>query len=146
MFVGRLVALIEAHADELAGRVQRRLFSDGRTAAYHRLPESEVCARARRVFSRLGAWLERASDRELEKEYEELGRVRRLEGIPLSEVVIALLLTRRALWEFVDSQPADTVLEIRQQLDLELLVVRFFDRAIYHAVRGYENATVPAHG
>ena len=145
MFVGRLVALIEANADDLASLVQRRLFEEGRTAAYHRLPPAEVCLRARRVFARLGSWLERASDQALEEEYEELGRIRRLEGIPLSEVVLALLVTRRALWEFVDSQPADTVLEVRQQLDLELLVVPFFDRAIYYTVRGYESAAVPAH-
>ncbi len=51
---------------------------------------------------------------------------------------MALLITRRNLWQFVDSQGADTILELRQQLDLELLVVRFFDRAIYHTFRGYQ--------
>jgi hypothetical protein len=145
MLSGRLVALIEAHAEELADRVQRTLSEDRRTSAYHDLPEAEVRARALRVFSHLGSWLEQSSDQAVEKEYVELGRVRRLEGIPLSEVVMALLLTRRVLWQFVDSQPADTVLEVRLQLDLELLVVRFFDRAVYHAVRGYESAAVPAH-
>ena len=61
-------------------------------------------------------------------------------------MVRALPLTRRTLWRFVESQPADTVLEVRQQLELEPLVVRFFDRAILHAVRGYETAAGPAHG
>lgn len=145
MLSGRLVALIEANAEELAERVRRTLSEDTRTSAYHALPAAEVRARALRVFARLGSWLERTSDRAVEEEYIELGRTRRLEGIPLSEVVMALLLTRRALWEFVEAQPADTVLEFRQELDLELLVVRFFDRAIYHAVRGYESAAVPAH-
>ena len=51
---------------------------------------------------------------------------------------MALLLTRRNLWDFIDSQGADNILELRQQLDLELLVVRFYDRAIHHTVRGYE--------
>jgi len=144
MLAGRLVSLIEAHADELAGRVQTRLHGDGRLAAYHRLDPGELRTRAGRVFLHLGEWLERASDRELEAEYVELGRARRVERIPLSEVVLALLLTRRTLWQFVESQPADTVLEVRQQLELELLVVRFFDRAILHAVRGYETAAVAA--
>ena len=146
MLAGRLVSLIEAHADELSDRVQSRLHGDGRLAAYRRLDPGELRTRAGRVFLHLGEWLERASDRRLEEEYFELGRARRIEGIPLSEVVLALLLTRRTLWQFVESQPADTVLEVRQQLELELLVVRFFDRAILHAVRGYETAAVPAHG
>jgi hypothetical protein len=54
---------------------------------------------------------------------------------------MALLLTRRNLWRFVESQGWDSIMDLRQQLDLELLVVRFFDRAIHHAVRGYEAAT-----
>jgi hypothetical protein len=53
---------------------------------------------------------------------------------------MALLLTRRNLWHFVESQGWDTIFDLRQQLDLQLLVVRFFDRAIHHAVRGYEAA------
>ena len=144
MLAGRLVSLIEDHADELAGLVQVRLHADGRTASYRRLPPIELRTRAGRVFAHLGLWLERGSDLELEEEYLELGRARRLERIPLSEVVLALLLTRRTLWQFVESQPADTVLEVRQQLELELLVVRFFDRAILHAVRGYESSAVAA--
>ena len=31
------------------------------------------------------------------------------------------------------------MLELRQQLDLELLVARFVDRAIHHTVCGYES-------
>ncbi|HEU4395638.1 MAG TPA: hypothetical protein VFS92_08740 [Planctomycetota bacterium] len=61
-------------------------------------------------------------------------------------MVLALLVTCRPLWQFVESQPADTVLEVRQPLELEPLVVRFFDRAILHTVRGYETAAIPVHG
>ena len=52
---------------------------------------------------------------------------------------MALLLVRRNLWQFVESLGANTSLELRQQLDLELLVVRFFDRAIFYTVQGYES-------
>jgi hypothetical protein len=53
---------------------------------------------------------------------------------------MALLLTRRNLWQFVEEQGWVTIFDLRQQLDLAVLVVRFFDRAIHHAVQGYENA------
>jgi hypothetical protein len=52
----------------------------------------------------------------------------------------ALLLTRRNLWEFVEAQTGDTILALRQEIDLQLLVVRFFDRAVYWTARGYETA------
>jgi hypothetical protein len=138
MLVARLVALIEDHAEELTARVVARLREDPRTFEYRRFDDEELATRARTVYAHLGRWLEETSESGVEKEYFALGAKRRREGVPLAQVVRALLLTRRNLWSFVESQGADSMLELRQQLDLELLVVRFFDRAIYHAVRGYE--------
>ncbi len=139
MLVGRLVALIEDHAEDLTAQIVTRLREDPRVAEYRRFDDEELGARARSVYAHLGDWLEMTSDAAVEREYHDLGAKRRREGIPLSHVVMALLLTRRNLWSFVESQGADSALELRQQLDLELLVVRFFDRAIYHTVRGYES-------
>ena len=139
MWVGRLVDLIEEHADELTGRLVRNVREDPRTIGYRQFDDRELGARAREVYSHLGQWLGKTSEGAVESEYFRLGKIRRAEGIPLSEVVMALLLVRRNLWQFVESQGADTSLELRQQLDLELLVVRFFDRAIFHTVRGYES-------
>ena len=139
MWVGRLVDLIEEHADELTERLVRMVREDPRTIGYGEVSDGELGGRAREVYSHLGKWLTKSSESAVESEYFRLAEVRRAEGIPLSEVVMALLLVRRNLWQFVESHGANTSLELRQQLDLELLVVRFFDRAIFHAVRGYES-------
>lgn len=142
MIAARLVRLIETHADQLTDRLAQRLRTDPRTTAYRHLDDLEIRSRTQRVYRNLGHWLDQASEQLVEDEHLRLGRERRKEGILLSQVVAALLLTRRNLWEFVESEMAgDTVLELRQQLDLEILVVRFFDRAIYHTVRGYEGDT-----
>lgn len=139
MLITRLVALIEDHADELTARLVRKLHEDPRTSEYRRVDEAELGRRTHDVYAHLGRWLEQTSDARVEEEYFRLGETRRAEGIELSQVVRALLLTRRNLWQFVESLGGATILELRQQLDLELLVVRFFDRAIYHTVRGYES-------
>ena len=141
MLVGRLVALIEKHADQLTSRIVRTVREDPRTHAYARFDDTELGSRARDVYEHLGQWLESSAEDDIEREYRRLGEARRRENIPLDQVVMALLLTRRNLWSFVESQGADSMLELRQQLDLELLVVRFFDRAIYHTVRGYEGSS-----
>ncbi len=138
MLVGRLVGLIEGHADELADRLVRRIREDPRTAAYELCDDDELADRGRQVYAHLGGWLSETSETHVEEEYRRLGKQRRKEGIPLAEVVMALLIIRRNLWQFVDAQGADTILELRQQFDLELMVVRFFDRAIYHTVGGYQ--------
>ena len=138
MLVARLVTLIEEHADQLAASVARRVREDPRTSEYRRFPDQDLLQRARDVYAHLGRWLEEASEQEIEAEYVALGRARRKEGVPAAQMVMALLLVRRNLWQYVEDQGADSALELRQQLDLELRVVRFFDRAIYHAIRGYE--------
>jgi hypothetical protein len=139
MMIGRLVALIEDHADELTARLVRMVRESPRTEGYHRFDDEELGARARLVYANLGHWLSETSEEHVEEEYFRLGQTRCMEGIPLSQVVMALLFTRRNLWHFVEVQGWDNIFDLRQQLDLELLVVRFFDRAIHHAVRGYEN-------
>ncbi len=138
MLTRRLVALIEDHADELTARIVRVVREDPRTSEYRRFDDEDLGRRAHSVYADLGRWLWETSEEPIEEEYFRLGQKRRGEGIALSQVVMALLLTRRNLWQFIDAQGADSILELRQQLDLELLVVRFYDRAIYHTVRGYE--------
>jgi hypothetical protein len=140
MLIGKLVALIEDHANELTTRWVRLVRENPATEAYRRFGDDELGERARLVYSNLGQWLSETSETHVEEEYYRLGKHRCGEGIPLSQVVMALLLTRRTLWNYVESTGGDTILELRQQLDLELMVVRFFDRAIHHTVRGYETA------
>ncbi len=139
MLPEKLVTLIEDHADELAEHMVRMVRESPRMAAYQRFADEDLGERARMVYANLGNWLGDTSDALVEEEYFRMGKLRCWEGIPLSQVVWALLLTRRNLWQFIELQGWDTVFDLRQQLDLELLVVRFFDRAIYHAVCGYES-------
>lgn len=138
MMIGKLVGLIEDHADELTTRLVRQVRGSPLTEGYHRFDDEELGARARLVYANLGQWLSKTSEKHMEEEYFRLGRTRCQEGIPLAQVVMALLFTRRNLWHFVEVQGWDNIFDLRQQLDLVVLVVRFYDRAIHHAVRGYE--------
>jgi len=138
MQLEELVKLIENQADELAELMVRKIRESPRMAGYHRFGDQELRDRARLVYGNLEKWLEAEAEGLVAQEYLNLGRRRFQERIPLSQVIWALLLTRRTLWEFVENQGWDTMDDLQRNLDLELLVVRFFDRAILHAVRGYE--------
>lgn len=140
MLVGRMVKLIEDHADELVSRMVRKLREDPGTSDYRRFGDEELAERARRVYSQLHEWISRENDDAVADEYFVLGQQRAHEGVPLANVVQALFLIRRNLWDYVEGLGADTMLELRQHHELELTVVRFFDRAIYNTVRGYESA------
>ncbi len=140
MQLDELVRLIETRADELAEMMVRKVRESPRMAAYHRFGDKELGDRARLVYANLGDWLEDESEGQVEEEYYRVGSRRCQERIPLSELIWGLLLTRRTLWQFIETQGWDSVSDLQRTLDLELLVVRFFDRAILHAVRGYESA------
>ncbi len=140
MQLEELVKIIEDRADDLSGLMVRNVRESPRMAAYHRFGDHELAERARLVYANLEKWLEEGSEGEVAEEYSRLGRVRCQERIPLSQLVWGLLMTRRTLWQFVEQQGWETVTDLQTHLNLELLVVRFFDRAILHAVSGYEEA------
>jgi len=133
------VKLIESRADGLTELMVRKVRESPRMAAYHRFGDDELGERARSVYGNLGKWLEEASEGLVKEEYTRLGKLRCQERIPLSQLIWGLLLTRRTLWEFIELQGWETVSDLQRNLDLEILVVRFFDRAILHAATGYES-------
>lgn len=141
MQLQELIRLIESRADDLAELMVRKVRQSPRMAAYHRFGDDELAERARLVYANLEKWLEEGSEGLVEEEYTQLGKRRCQERIPLSQVVWALLLIRRNLWQFIELQGWDTVSDLQRTLDLEILVVRFFDRAILHTVSGYESVS-----
>jgi hypothetical protein len=141
MLSDRLVRVIENHAEELTRSVLHDLASNELTPAYHELPRSELHLRVYDVYRHLGRWITEKAEGPVKESYTALGRTRRIEGIPLSEVVQALLLIRQHLWDYVRSSGlVDTVMELYQEEDLNLRLGRFFDHAVYYTVKGYEDA------
>ena len=141
MQLEELVKLIENRAEDLADLMVSKVRESPRMAAYHRFGDDELGERARLVYANLGKWLEEESEGLVEEEYFRLGVRRCQERIPLSQVIWALLLTRRNLWQFIELQGWDTISDLQRTLELEILVVRFFDRAILHTVSGYESVS-----
>lgn len=144
MLCVRLVRMIEDHAEQLTRGVLEDLKGNPRTPAYHRLSREQLDRRVYEVLRNFAQWLSYQTDQAIEAWYGELGRQRFAENTPLAEVVYALILTKQHLQDYVRSAGlADSALELYQELELYRLAGRFFDKAIYYAVRGYELAAAP---
>jgi hypothetical protein len=143
MISQRLVELIETHADELTRRWLHRVRQSQATPGYHALPDSLLYRRAHEVYAHLGRWVSsEGCQEEVERTYTSLGEERFEEGLPLSEVIQALAMTKYELWAHVlEHGLLDSALLLNQALDLYNLVVLFFDRATYYTVIGYERAS-----
>ena len=115
----RLVTMIEDHAEQLTAGLVRELQRHPRPERYHQLPVAELHDRGYAVYRNLSKWLQRESESEIEASYGDLGRRRQQEGIPLSQVIFALMLTKEHLLDYVKSSGlADSALELYQELEL----------------------------
>jgi len=75
----------------------------------------------------------------MKKHYRALGAVRKKEGYSLSELISALSLIRKYIWEFALSQGMwNKAIDIYRTLELERRMMLFFDKASYNVCRGYE--------
>ena len=142
MLSDSLVQMIEAHAEKLTHSLVNDLKSNKRTAHYHHLTGDELHRRTYDVYRHLGQWIASKTEEAIESSYTELGKTRYAEGIPLSEVVYALILAKYHLREYIRfSGLSDSAVDLHRELELQQLVGQFFDKAIYYTVRGFEHTT-----
>jgi hypothetical protein len=150
MLGARLLQLIQSHAASLTKEVITDLQRNDRTPSFRRLSLSSLESRIGALYSNLGRWIGDSDESAVRLEYEEMGRRRFQEDIPLSEIVYALLLTKQHLRRYIrdhglvdfagDRMMPDELLplELHSIQELNYQVGEFFDRALYHLARGYE--------
>jgi hypothetical protein len=141
MLAMRLVKLIEAHSGELCRDLTEQIGKSERMSDFRRIPGEELRLAANEVYRNLGEWLLRKTESDIEARFRALAARRAAEGVRLHQFVWALLLSRDHLWHFLRHQSfADNVVALYSELELQRLTNQFFDRAIYYAVLGYEEA------
>jgi len=140
---GRLTSIVEAHAARLTRDTVSKLQTSQLTPSYRKLPAAELYYRVNEVYQNLGRWLWENTDAVIQSWYNDLGERRFAEGIPLSQVLWALTLTKQQLITDLDvSTIADSAIELRRRQELDRLIGHFFDRACYYTAVGYERSRV----
>jgi hypothetical protein len=150
MLGAHLLQLIQAHAGRLSRDVMDDLMTNARTPTFRRLNPTDVETRVSALFYNLGKWIGDADETAVRDEYEDMGRARCREGVPVSELVYALLVTKSHLRRYIREHglvdfAGDRVapqeflpLELHSIQEVNYRVGEFFDRALYHLARGYE--------
>lgn len=134
-----LMKQIEAHAEQLTQRVIDAMRTSPRTKFLRDVSEEELKRRFFDLFRNLGRYLSEKSEGEIETIYGEIGRRRCREAVPLGELVYALILVKQNLWDYVQKNVvAVSESTLYEEEQVAEMIGRFFDRALYHTVRGYE--------
>lgn len=130
---------IATHASEWVEGWLADVRQNPATPHYHDYPDSaELHRDTEALYHYLALWLRtRRWDPRIDPHYQRIGRDRRREGFPLSQVVSAILLAKKHLW---DEIVAGNQLSVALELEVSKAVREFYDAAVYNTVLGYESA------
>ena len=152
MISAKLIELIENHAPRLAQDITDDLVSNERTRSFRAVKRDELEPRIFDLLQHLGNWIGDPRGERVQSEFSEWGQRRFGQGIPLSEIVYALIILKRHLRTYIRDNglvdasfprvEGDYVLPMHLQSlqDLNATVGSFFDEALYYLTRGYEAA------
>src|SRR5215831_1804015 len=133
MVSGKFVHLIESHGGEILNRVIEEIRRMPEMAQIRTLLEPEIREWREDLLENLGHWLRAANERDLAHRYEENGKRRCDEGLPLHECVHALCLVREKMLDYVEDHiPDKDTMELYAEEELERRLGRFFDLLTIH--------------
>lgn len=136
----KIIDHIETHSDQLANGIWRRIEKSTRLREFRdKVPPEELWQRVYEIYRNLGDWLQTKSERDIEKRYVVIGDRRAAQGVPASQLVLAILATKEHLWEHITQELlTEDPVELMQVLELSRSIEMFFDRAVHFAVLGHE--------
>lgn len=142
--LNRLIGMIERHAGSMAEELKEKLVNDPTTSSYKSLDERTIYDNIFEVYSRLGHWLLKDSEKgEVRTHYSNIGAQRFEQGFPLDELIQALVSTKRHIWDTVLHRGImTTAKELDSAIDFITYLNRFFDMAIYYTTLGYYDMLV----
>lgn len=131
---GELIQVIQQEARPLVEGLYAELRSNLGTSHYHRLSNEELFRRGQAVYQHLAEWLASRDESQTLRSGEDLGKRRFAEGIPLGQVVLALILEEKHLWDYLNRSGSTADENLRRS------VTEFFQKTIYSTARGYEES------
>ncbi len=136
-----LVQLMENNSDRLAETMLMKLQSCDKCESFRHVPREEFRARVYEIYDHLGEWLLDKKEADVARRYVEIGVTREKQGVLLSELMYAIIMTREHLWEFLKQEAKiEKPKEVFGELEVMELLEQFFDRAMYYAAQGYEQS------
>lgn len=132
-----LASYIVDHADEWVEAWLKEVRQERTTPAYHSYADTEELRRdTLALYHYLSLWLRTGDwDPRIDTHYHRIGRDRRMAGFTLSEVISAILLAKRHLWNGII---AGKQMSVALELQVSKAISLFYDKAIYHTILGYE--------
>lgn len=108
---------------------------------YKKLDDVDIKERGQLVLLNLAKWLEEGANKdEIEEYFESVGKTRFKEGFPLTEVQLALYITKKILWSYIDWRDAISgSFSTDHAREILTLLSTYFDLGNFYVTRSYLN-------
>jgi hypothetical protein len=144
MLISNLMLNIQTHADALTTAFVSDLVSNPKTPFLARVAREDLERGAATLYTSLADWLAEKQADKLETNFRARASRQRKAGVPLSEIVFAVILLKRHLWEFVKRNAlVDSIGDLYQRDEVIVLIGEFFDRLLYATAKGYQEGGEP---
>jgi len=141
MLALKMVRLIEAHAEALVERLVQRIRNSDHVTIYKSLPDEDLKEMSFEVYRHLGAWLMEKPEAEVERFFSYKAIRRADQGIPLSDLVWVLMITKENLFRYIQANvEVQHAYELFGELEMITAIDQFFDKAIFFVTVAYEKA------
>ena len=138
----KLIQHMKNNADPMADTVIDKVRMSGRCSELvAKVPVEEQRRNGQEIYRDLTDWLAAPADSTIAGRYVALGTRRAQQGVPFTNLYWAVCVAHEHLWEYMQQECLlEEPVEFWGGVTLLRSLTQFFDRVLYFAAIGYENA------
>jgi hypothetical protein len=142
MRAGKLVAHMKANVERVSEEVTKKIRASQKCVVLSRtLTVDEQNRATADIYRDLTTWLATESDSGIEQRYVVLGLLRAQQGVPFSNLFWAVCIAQEYLWQYMQQETLlEEPVEFWGGVILLSSMTQFFNRVVYFALQGYEQA------
>ncbi|OFW55882.1 MAG: hypothetical protein A2133_01240 [Actinobacteria bacterium RBG_16_64_13] len=137
---------VTEHGEEIATMWLQDLRRSPQTPSYGVVSDAELVNASEFALVQVDEYFGgNPADSEIGAFFHKLGATRAAQGLPLAELISAILLLKREIWMSARTHGIwESAMDLQRAVDLNRELGRFFDRAVYYATAGYTGLPLPA--
>jgi succinate-acetate transporter protein len=130
---------VQDHGEEIATMWLRDLRVSAQTPSYGVVTDEELVNASEFALTQVDEYFSgQPSESDIGEFFHNLGATRAAQGLPLPELIGAILLLKREIWVSARTHGVwESAMDLQRAVDLSRELGRFFDRAVYYSTLGY---------
>jgi succinate-acetate transporter protein len=135
-------AFVSTYGEEIAAMWLQDLRVSAQTPSYRTISDEELVTSSEFALTQVGEYFSgQPSEANIGEFFYNLGATRAAQGLPLPELISAILLLKREIWISSRTHGVwESAMDLQRALDMTRELGRYFDRAVYYATAGYMGA------